>query len=94
MKISHFEASRLSQFASFPLESKEYFCFVRRFVLAFSSVFRIFAAFSAQPSTSLSALRFLSKYLENSSEVTFATARAASALSSFVFVCPSKLGSG
>ena len=36
---------------TFPLLSKEYFCFVRRFVFAFSSVFRIFAAFSAQPMT-------------------------------------------
>ena len=33
IKISHFDASRLSQFASFPLLSNEYFCFVSRFVL-------------------------------------------------------------
>ena len=33
MKISHLDASLLSQFASFPLESKENFCLVSRLVL-------------------------------------------------------------
>ena len=61
MKISHLEASLLSQFASFPLLSNEYFCFVNRFVFAFSSVLRIFAAFSAQLITFLSVSRFRSK---------------------------------
>ena len=55
IKISHLEASRLSQLASFPLLSKEYFCFVSRLVLAFSSVLRILAAFSAQDKHCLSA---------------------------------------
>ena len=61
MKISHFFGSRLSQFASFPLLSKEYFCLVSRLVFAFSSVFRIFAAFSALESTVFSVSRFRSK---------------------------------
>ena len=39
------DASLLMQFASFPFESKEYFCFVKRLVLARSSVLRIFSAF-------------------------------------------------
>ena len=45
INISHLDASRLSQFASFPFESNENFCFVSRFVFAFSSAFLIFAAF-------------------------------------------------
>ena len=55
------DASLLSQFASFPLESKENFCFVRRFVFARSSVLRIFAAFSAQEITVFNTSKFLSK---------------------------------
>ena len=84
----------LSQFASFPLLSNEYFCFVRRFVFAFSSVFRIFAAFSAQDNTFFSVSTFRSKYRTISSPVTFPVAFAASGLSSFVLVCPSNRGSG
>ena len=49
------------QLASFPLASKEYFCLVSMFVLAFSSVFRIFADRSAQESTCFSVSRFRSK---------------------------------
>ena len=94
INISHLEASLLSQFASFPLESKENFCFVSRFVFAFSSVLRIFAAFSAQESTVFKVSRFLSKNSWISSPVTFAVIREASWLSSFVLVCPSKRGSG
>ncbi len=94
IKISHLEASRLSQLDSFPLESKENFCFVKRLVLAFSSALRIFAAFSAQPITVFKVSRFLSKNRGTSSFVTFAVARFASWLSSFVFVCPSNRGSG
>ena len=45
----------------FPLESKEYFCFVSMFVFAFSSVLRILAAFSAQESTLFNTSRFRSK---------------------------------
>ena len=61
MKISHLEASLLSQFASFPFESKENFCFVSRLVFAFSSAFLIFAAFSAHDITVFKTSRFLSK---------------------------------
>ena len=61
IKISQTDASRLSQFASLPLESNENFCFVRRFVFAFSSVLRIFAAFSAQEITVFKVSKFLSK---------------------------------
>ena len=94
MKISHLDASLLSQLASLPLLSKEYFCLVRRFVFAFSSVLRIFAAFSAQERTFFSVSRFRSKKRGISSLVTFPVAFAASWLSSFVLVCPSNLGSG
>ena len=86
MKISHLDGSFDSQLASLPLESKENFCFVRRFVLARSSVFRIFAAFSAQPMTFFRASRLRSKYRVNCSPVTLLTTRAASWLSSFVLV--------
>ena len=48
IKISHFEGSLDSQFASFPFESKENFGLESMLVLAFSSAFRIFADFSAQ----------------------------------------------
>ena len=94
MKISHFDASRLSQLASFPLLSNEYFCFVSRLVFARSSVLRIFAAFSAHPITFLRVSRFRSKKRMISSFVTLLQAFAASGLSSFVLVCPSNLGSG
>ena len=94
IKISHLEASRLSQFASFPLESKENFCLVKRLVFAFSSVLRIFAAFSAHPIIAFKVSRLRSKYIWISSLVTFPVALAASWLSSLVFVCPSNLGSG
>ena len=53
--------SVLHLYASFPLESKEYFCFVSMFVFAFSSVLRILAAFSAQESTLFNTSRFRSK---------------------------------
>ena len=94
MKISHLEASRLSQFASFPLLSKENFDFVSMLVFAFSSALRIFADFSAQLIMPFKTSTFLSKYICSSSPVTVNTAFVASALASFVFVCPSKIGSG
>ena len=94
IKISQIDASRLSQFASFPLESNENFCFVSRLVFARSSVFRIFAAFSAQEITVFNVSKFLSKNNWISSPVTFAVALDASWLSNFVLVCPSNLGSG
>ena len=61
INISHFFGSLLSQFASFPLLSNEYFCFVKRFVFAFSSVLRIFAAFSALDNTVFKTSRLRSK---------------------------------
>ena len=94
MKISHLEGSLDSQFASFPLESKENFCLVSILVLAFSSVLRILAAFSAQPIMLFKVSRLRSKNRTISSPVTLATALAASWLSSFVLVWPSKRGSG
>ena len=94
IKISHSPAFRLSQLASFPLESKENFCFTSRLVFARSSVFRILAAFSAHPITFFSVSRFLSKNRITSSVVTLAVARVASGLSSFVLVCPSNRGEG
>ncbi len=94
IKISHLEASLDSQLASLPLESKENFCLVRRLVFAFSSVFRIFAAFSAQPIILFKVSRLRSKNRTISSPVTLLTIFAASWLSSLVFVCPSKRGSG
>ena len=63
-------------------------------VLAFSSAFRIFADFSAQAMMDFKISRFLSKNSSSSSPLMAATAFAASALASFVFVCPSKIGSG
>ena len=94
IKISHLEGSLLVQLASLPLESKENFCFVSILVLAFSSALRIFAAFSAQPMTDLRVSRLRSKKRTISSPVTWATALAASWLSSLVLVWPSKRGSG
>ena len=94
MKISHFDGSRLSQFASFPLLSKENFDLESMFVFAFSSALRIFADFSAQAMIAFKVSRFRSKNLSNSSPVRVNTAFVASALASFVFVCPSKIGSG
>ena len=94
MNISHLEASLLSQFASFPLESNENFCLERRFVFAFSSDFLILAAFSAQDMTFFRVSRFLSKYSTIPSPTTLEQALAASWLSSFVLVCPSNLGAG
>jgi hypothetical protein len=61
MKISHFSASRLSQFASFPLLSKEKRDFVSILVLARSSAFRIFADFSAQAMIAFNTSKFRSK---------------------------------
>ena len=94
MKISQMDASLLSQFANFPLESKENFCFTKRLVLALSSFLRILAARSAQEITAFRVSKFLSKNNWISSPVTFWVTFAASWLSNFVFVCPSKRGSG
>ena len=93
-EISHFDGSRLSQFASFPLLSKENFDLESIFVFAFSSALRIFADFSAQAMIAFKVSRFRSKNLSSSSPVMVNTAFVASALASFVFVCPSKIGSG
>ena len=49
------------QFASFPLESKENFCFVIRLETIFWVLLRIFADFSAQDRTAFSVSRFRSK---------------------------------
>ena len=61
MKISQFSGSLEMQFASFPLESKLYFDFERRLVLAFSSCLRILADFSAQPMIAFTTSIFRSK---------------------------------
>ena len=92
--IYNSEGSFDSQFASFPLESKETCCFVSMFVFARSSLFRIFAAFSAQDMIFFRVSRFLSKKRVISSPVILLTTLEASWLSSFVLVCPSNLGSG
>ena len=94
MNTSHSDASLLSQLASFPLESIENLGLLRRLVLAFSSAFLILADFSAHAITAFNCSRFLSKYIWTSSLVTALTTVPASGLSSFVFVCPSNLGSG
>ena len=94
IKISHSSAFLLSQFANFPLLSIDSFCFTSIFVFAFSSAFRIFADFSAHANTFFNVSKFLSKYKTSSSPAISPTALAASGLSSFVFVCPSNLGSG
>ena len=94
MKISHMDGSLLSQLASLPLLSKENLDLDSMLVLAFSSALRILADFSAQPMIPLSTSRLRSKYLVSSSPVTENTALVASALASFVLVCPSKMGSG
>ena len=94
MKISHFEGSLDSQFASFPLESKENFDFVSMLVLAFSSARRIFADFSAQPMMALMVSTLRSKKWVSSSPLIMNTAFDASALASLVLVWPSKMGSG
>ena len=78
MKISHLEGSFDSQFASFPLESKENFCFVSMFVRARSSLFRIFAAFSAQEMILFRVSTFLSKKRVISSPVILLTTLEAS----------------
>ena len=94
MKISHLDGSRLSQLASFPLLSKENLDFDSILVLAFSSAFRIFADFSAQAMMDFRTSRFRSKKSCSSSPQMENTAFVASALASFVFVWPSKMGSG
>ena len=94
IKTSHSAGFLLSQLASFPLLSMEKRGFVSILVFAFSSAFLIFADFSAQAITCFKISRCLSKNSTSSSAVTSAVAFPASGLSSFVFVWPSKRGSG
>ena len=94
IKISHSDGSFSPQLASLPLESKEYFCLVRRFVLARSSVLRILAAFSAQERTIFSVSRFRSKTVPAVLLLPCRWLWMRPGYPAWSLVCPSKRGAG